>query len=113
MMSISLPKILFIKGVFKRDCVSGDFVEKKVMDELNDNLSLDVERISVTREMNINTKIEMYCNKLPCIFETLEKWPKRTNLVCWHCSLPFDTIPVLFLKSSNQLYQKISRMAIL
>jgi hypothetical protein len=32
--------------------------------------------------------------KLPSLFESIEKWPSQTNLLCWRCSLSFDTTPI-------------------
>ncbi len=93
MFGLTVPKILFIRGVFKRDCVGDDFLEKKIIDNM---------KSSQITEYNINDNIVDYdeCNaeqvykKIPTIFETLEDWPDKTNLLCWHCSLSFDSVPI-------------------
>ncbi len=95
MIGVNLPKVLFIKDVFKRDCVEDDFLEKKIIDTLNDPILIS----ELLPEVNCHGDfIHTGYEKLPSLFETLEKWPKQTNLLCWHCSLPFDTIPVFIPK---------------
>ena len=72
MISYKIPKILFIKDLFLKDI------------SLNNN-----------NRGEIITKIEnMKYEKLPSIFTDIKYWPKKTNLVCWHCSLSFTDIPV-------------------
>jgi hypothetical protein len=75
-------KILFIKGVFLKDCIpSDDIFEKQMIEQLQYNTAY----------------IEVY-NKIPLIFTSMETWVKKTNLSCWHCCLEFDSIPVFIPK---------------
>lgn len=75
-------KILFIKGVFIKDCMpSDDIFEKQIIEQLNYNTPY----------------IDIY-NKIPLIFTSLDTWIKKTNLNCWNCCLEFDSIPVFIPK---------------
>jgi hypothetical protein len=77
-----LVKMLFIKGVFIKDCIPDDDIfERQIIEQLNYS----------------DTCIEIY-NKIPLIFTGLESWPKKTNLNCWHCDLKFDSIPIFIPK---------------
>lgn len=85
------PKILFIKGVFIRDCVQiDDIFEQKIIEQLN------IETPSVVYET------------IPSIYIHGE-WLK-TNIRCWNCDLNFDTQPVFIPKIINQ--QKKDQYAI-
>lgn len=35
---------------------------------------------------------------LPNVFKSYEKWPKYTNLKCWHCEFTFNTVPCFIPK---------------
>jgi hypothetical protein len=75
-------KILFIKGVFLKDCIpSDDIFEQHIIEQLNCNM----------------TYIDIY-NKIPLIFNSLDTWIKKTNLSCWYCCLKFDSIPIFIPK---------------
>jgi hypothetical protein len=104
--SVRVPKILFIKGVFKKDCVLiDDFFEKQLVgDAMNECSNIDninsvqkedypFQEINSIQDNRIN-----YYNKLPTIFENINMWPTQTNLLCWYCSLSFDTMPVFIPK---------------
>ena len=76
-----IPKILFIKGVFLKDCILiDDIFEKQIMDQLK-----------------IENPIITY-NNLPSIFNNLDLWIKKTNIKCWYCDLNFDTVPIFIPK---------------
>ena len=86
-----LPKILFIKDVFKKDCLSDDIFDKKILDNINTNMKENVV------DDNNKSKLDWhYVNytKLSHIFESIETWNKKSNLLCWNCTLSFDSIPV-------------------
>lgn len=111
MISLRVPKVLFIKGVFKKDCTSDDFLEKKVIDTINNETTTDNIVSSIITDIH---EVNYYTNsqkipykKLPSIFETLEQWPKKTNLLCWHCSLPFDNIPIFIPKVIEPVISKV------
>lgn len=111
MISLRIPKVLFIKGVFKRDCTSDDFLEKKVIDEITSdtvNKTLVTNGlVDVTEDNFIGcAKQKISYKKLPSIFESLDSWPKKTNLLCWHCSLPFDTVPIFIPKVIEPVISK-------
>ena len=78
--------ILFIKGVFIKDCTPIDEIfEKHMLDRLN----IDKDTIIYT--------------KLPILFKDINSWIKNTNLNCWHCDLTFDNVPI-FLPTSIEQY---------
>ncbi len=105
MIGLRLPKILFIKGVFKKDCQEYDFVEKKVI--ANTESEIAVNQLS---ENVINNDLSFLpdksCGKLPCNFESLDQWPKRTHLLCWHCSLQFNSMPIFIPKVIEPIISK-------
>ncbi len=66
--------ILFLKGCFISDVMS-----------IEDQFDM--------RLIDTCTDVVTFC-KIPDIFTCVEKWPRRTNLLCWFCSHSFDTTPV-------------------
>lgn len=76
------PIVLFIKGVFKKDCCTDEFFETKLIEKIDYN-----DEISTIPQQHLFVQI-------PQFFESIDKWPKKTNLCCWRCSLNFDTIPI-------------------
>ncbi len=107
MISLRLPKIFFIKGVFKRDCQTDDLLEKKVTDVVeNSEFQIsEMTNVNGMRELNFG-EWDKSCNKLPCVFESLEQWPKKTSLLCWHCSLPFNSMPIFIPKVIEPIISK-------
>jgi hypothetical protein len=92
--SQSLPKILFIKDVFKYHCINDDIFEQKILENSNIvDMSQSNEQILEYSNNNINNNYVVY-DKLPTTFEDIKTWPKKTNLVCWNCHLAFEDIPV-------------------
>lgn len=85
-----IPKILFIKGVFKKDCITDDIFDRKIIENASvlDNIT------SLSNEDAIATASFVNYKKLPPIFENIDTWCKSTNLLCWNCTLNFDSIPV-------------------
>jgi hypothetical protein len=81
-------KILFIKGVFKKDCVSDEIFEKKILENISEDSIL-----ASSMENGFNVDYVNY-EKLAPIFEDINSWQKKTNLLCWNCSLSFSSIPV-------------------
>jgi hypothetical protein len=76
-----IPKILFIKGVFIKDCIQlDDIFEQQILETLK-----------------IDSPIIIY-NNLPSVFTNLNSWIKTTNLKCWYCNLTFDNMPVFIPK---------------
>jgi hypothetical protein len=73
-----VPKILFIRGLFLKDCIPiDDIFEQQLIDRLDE----DDEKI-------------MEFDKIPSVFTTLNTWVKKINIQCWLCDLNFDTSPV-------------------
>lgn len=71
------PEILFIKGVFIKDCIPiDDIFEKHIIEQLN-----------------AETPLIIY-EKLPLIFNSISTWVQITNIKCWYCDLHFDNMPV-------------------
>jgi hypothetical protein len=97
--SIKIPSILFIKGVYKKDCSNDDIFEKKILEntpsvEIDFNGDIDISDISSITNCNNFVNYE----KLPNIFESIETWQKKTKLKCWNCTLSFTSIPVFIPK---------------
>jgi hypothetical protein len=82
--SVRVPKFIFIKGVFKRDLITEEMMEKKMI-------------ANITDYKDDEKKMVLY-SKLPNIFESIDKWPAETNLLCWTCSMSFNSIPVFIPK---------------
>jgi hypothetical protein len=77
-----VPKILFIRGIFLKDCIHiDDIFEQQLIDRL------DEEEIKV-----------MKFDKIPTVFTSLDTWLKKVNIRCWFCDLNFETIPVFIPK---------------
>jgi len=73
----AVPKVLFIKGVFIKDCIPiDDLFDEQIMDQLEED------------SIEINTY-----NALPSMFYNMKQWPTKTNLRCFYCDRNFDTIP--------------------
>lgn len=85
----NVPTILFIKGIFKKDCTSDDIFEKKILES---TVELDTTTNDTIAANFINYE------KLPNIFTNIESWQKKTNLHCWNCTLQFTSIPVFIPK---------------
>jgi hypothetical protein len=72
-----VPKILFIKSVFIKDCIPiDDLFEQQIIDQLL-----------------IETPIITYV-PLPSTFFSLDTWIQKTNIKCWYCDLNFDNMPI-------------------
>ena len=77
-----VPKILFIRGVFIKDCIPiDDIFERQIIERLNTN--------------NPTVKYE----PLPSIFYDVKTWVKKTKIKCWYCDLHFDRMPVFIPKT--------------
>ena len=75
------PNILRIFGISKSDYVSiEDTAEIKYRERLENEEQIDIK--------------EVIFDKIPTIFENLKTWPMQTNLLCWHCDLKFDSLPI-------------------
>jgi hypothetical protein len=85
-------KVLFIKGVFKKDCVSDDIFEKRILERIDNTIDQPTQLNGESSGIYINNFISY--EKLPSIFEDINTWQKQTNLLCWNCSLSFTSIPV-------------------
>lgn len=73
-----VPKILFIRGVFLKDCTPiDDIFEQQLIDRLDE------------KEVKV-----MEFDKIPSVFTTLDTWVKKVNIRCWFCDLNFEAHPV-------------------
>ena len=70
-------KILFIKGVFIKDCIP--------IDELFEQ--------HIIEQLDMDAPIINY-NSMPSIFTDINSWVQSTNLKCWYCDLNFDNYPI-------------------
>ena len=100
-----VPKFLFIRNVFKTDCVEfNDAFESKI---LNENIENEYQKLT-QNEITFSDKYICSTNLLdstalslntdyqknPKIFRSLNLWPKSTNLHCWHCDNQFTGPPI-------------------
>jgi hypothetical protein len=106
---IKIPKILFIKGIFKKDCQSDDIFEKKILENANiADMSSNLITIQPTIDHPFDEITTNFVNyeKLPPIFSNIETWKHKTNLLCWNCALNFNSIPVFIPKVIEPLMIK-------
>lgn len=95
----TVPKTLFLRGVFIKDLVTLE----TLFDDQDENLSF---RENSYYSPNLSSKLSaddndecyesdsiMY-DKIPKTFTTMEKWLNKTNIKCAHCSLNILGIPV-------------------
>ena len=83
-----IEKILFIKGVFIKDCVKN--IDRMFEERLMEN----IDKPTVTIYKNI-----------PSSFTSIESWINNTNIKCWYCDLNFESKPVFIpniLETSNE-----------
>ena len=76
-----VSKILFIRGVFIKDCIPIDEIFEQQLIE-----QLDME----------NPVIDY--DKIPSTFTDTKTWVQKTNVKCWYCDLNFDNMPVFIPK---------------
>jgi hypothetical protein len=76
-----IPKILFLRGVFIKDCIPLD----------------DIFELQIIEQLNMDDPIIIY-NEFPSVFTNLKSWVKKTNLKCWYCDLNFMNSPVFIPK---------------
>jgi hypothetical protein len=85
-MSDTKPRILFLPGVFLKDCPqpeeesSEEVVVLSSEDEL-ESIATDVTQIETFRPKKV---IKNY-DTIPTQFISKDKWPTSTNLLCWIC----------------------------
>ena len=81
-----VPKILFIKSVFIKDCIPiDDIFEQQIMEQLQ------LESPNVSYE------------SIPSIFRSLSTWVKQTSIKCWYCDLNFGNSPIFIPTSIDKL----------
>ena len=83
----SIDGILFLQGVFKKDC-------KRVEDFFHERLLHDT-----------SAENKMY-DKIPLVFTGINNWIKSTNLLCWNCSRCFKGRPWFEPQSIDPLNHK-------
>ncbi len=77
-------KILFIKGVFIKDCLNiNDLYENTILNSLK-----SVGHVEIIQYI-----------KIPSVFTGVKSWIKKTNIHCHYCSRTFDFIPKFIPKS--------------
>jgi hypothetical protein len=74
--------ILFLEGVYKRDC-------RTTMDDVHED------------RLRINTASHeaRRFDKIPLLFTSLDRWPTSTNILCWWCRRSFRGRPWFVPKS--------------
>lgn len=77
------PTVLFIKGVFIKDCIP--------IDDLFDEQIL-------ARAMDVPVDICTF-TPLPTIFYNCDTWLTSTNLKCYYCDRNFDSMPIFVPKT--------------
>ena len=86
------PKFLFIRNVFLHDCIDiSSCMESKILEQSHTIDPLISSSYINNNLMELTTSIEY--QKIPNVFESLETWPKNTNLHCWYCTNQFNYIP--------------------
>jgi hypothetical protein len=79
-----IPKILFLRDVYKRDLQTIDIIfENKILEELKNDYNLS----------NEFYKIEDEYKKNPSIFKSIDTWISSTNILCWYCNNKFFDKP--------------------
>lgn len=82
----TIPKIIFIKGVFIKDCIPiDDIFEQQLIEQLQSD-----------------APIKKY-EPLPSTFYSVDSWVPKTNNKCWYCDLSFDNQPVFIPKNIDKL----------
>ena len=77
----TIPKILFLRGVFIKDCIPLD----------------DIFEQQIIEKLNLDEPTFLY-DTFPSVFTNLKSWITNTNLKCWYCDLSFDSRPVFIPK---------------
>jgi len=72
-------RILFLSRVYPSDFID---IEYALEDKLLEGLPTETENETI-----------IY-NNIPKIFYNLDSWIKSTNILCWHCHISFDSVPV-------------------
>lgn len=87
----TLPKTLWLKGVYLRNLVTMDNIFEDTAEE-------DLEK---SNDSAYNFPSESYDNpesikydKIPKVFRNMNEWPKTINIRCSYCTLPIQKIPV-------------------
>lgn len=96
----SIPKVLFLRNVFKTDCTNlNNTLESRIFDkhqEISNQLIVQQPK-QFTYNTNLLESTTLSLNtdyqKNPRIFESLDTWPKGTNLHCWYCTNQFTGPP--------------------
>ena len=65
-------KILFIKGVFLKNCTRIDEIFEEQITE------------------HLNYQEEIVYQSVPTSFNGLDSWVQKTNVRCWYCDLNFQ-----------------------
>lgn len=77
-------KILFIKGVYIRDCLNiNELYESNIMQSLNP----------------VEIKPSILYITIPSVFVGIKSWIKKTNIYCHYCTRKFDSVPKFIPKS--------------
>lgn len=83
--------ILFLKGVFKKDCTS--------IEDIFDNRITEESEFIAGNDAFIN---ENKYDKIEKKFVNLKSWHSSVNIKCWSCCLQFDNVPVFIPTSIDQ-----------
>lgn len=84
------PNILFLKGVYIRNC-------KDVDDIMGERLAEIIANGGTVSDPNIQHKHAF--DKIPQLFVNVEQWVKQTNVCCWECGCEFYWTPVFIPES--------------
>jgi hypothetical protein len=82
-----IQQILFVEGVFLKDCVSiDDIFEKRLLDKLH-----------------VDDQKTIVYGRIPTCFVNLDTWVKSVNVKCWYCDLTFTNMPIFI---PNNVHKK-------
>lgn len=85
--AFQMPNILFLNGVYMRDC-------KDVGDMMADRLSELVAFETSNDQKSLSMMGKDKYDKIQILFVSADTWPYSTNIACWQCSCSFSWEPV-------------------
>ena len=95
----TIPKTLFIRGVFIKDLVT---LENLFNDENSYYSTNTFSNLSVENDYEQYESEYITFDKFPKIFINMEKWPHKTNIKCMYCSLDILGIPIPISESMDK-----------
>jgi hypothetical protein len=98
-----IPKVLFIRGVFIKDCINlSSNIDSEILNDNKINIDIDIDNNDfsyddklIEKPLNLTSCIlNTDYNRIPKVFESIETWPRSTNIHCWYCTNQFNGMPI-------------------